>query len=375
MAKALEAWRAAAPGKRRHQEAVPGREFGLLERYPNREGLQRQPLGTYKQIQEFGGQVRKGEKATPVLFYKFDDERTAQQPAGAPDTEKTGKTPDGGHERTRPPMVRCYHVFNAEQADGLTLERRADEPQPEWQSHQAAELVIRESGVAVTHARGDRAFYNLQTDRVTLPEQDQFASANGCYQTAMYELGHATGHPNRLDRATLKNGVRDFGSVEYAREELRAEISAMLTGARVGVGHDGSRGATYVKGWLTALEHDPQEIDKAAAEAQHMSDYLLRQIRGHEQAIAQKYAELADTYSAVRSPQISPAPTARPRDTRPPLPVGAASGPQADDHQPEGDPPPRCARRSGAGDRVTSPVTRPPVQDRASQLAALAALG
>ena len=122
----------------------------------------------------------------------------------------------------------------------------------------------------------------------------------------MYEFGH----PNRLDRATLKNGDRDFGSVEYAREELRAEISGMLTGARVGVGHDGSRGAAYVKGWLTALEHDPQEIDKAAAVAQHMSDYLLRQIHGHEQAIAQKYAELADTCSAARSPQISPAPTA-----------------------------------------------------------------
>ena len=108
----------------------------------------------------------------------------------------------------------------------------------------------------------------------------------------------------------MKQGAGKFGSVEYAREELRAEISAMLTGARVGVGHDGSRGAMYVKGWLTALEHDPQEIDKAAAEAQHMSDYLLRQIREHEQAIAQKHAELADKYSAARRPQISPAPTA-----------------------------------------------------------------
>ena len=107
------------------------------------------------------GQVRKGEKATPVLFYKYDDERKAQQP---PDTDKTGKTPDGAHEceHTRPPMVRCYHVFNVKQADGLTFERRADEQQPEWQSHQAAELAIRESGVAVTHERGDRAFYNLQ---------------------------------------------------------------------------------------------------------------------------------------------------------------------------------------------------------------------
>ncbi len=321
---------------------------------------------TPTQIQALGGHVRTGEKATPVLFDKFDDENEKPPPGGEQD-----------HEQTRPPMVRVYDVFNVEQADGLTLERRDDDrdKEPEWKTHQTAERVIQESGVRVVHERGDRAVYNMHTDHVTLPEREQFASANGYYQTALHELGHATGHPNRLDRATLTNGVGYFGSVEYAREELRAEISAMLTGARVGVGHDGSRGATYVQGWLTALEHDPREIDKAAAEAQHMSDYLLRQIREHEQAIAQKSAELAAKYSAARSPQISPAPTARPLDQRPPLPVVATPGPRADDRQPKGDPPPRRVPRSGAGARVTRPVTRPPVQDRASQLAALAALG
>ena len=331
---------------------------------------------TATEIQALGGQVRPGEQATPVLCDTMDDERQAQQPPGAPDTDQ----PPGGeqdHEQTRPPMVRVHTAFNVEQADGLTLERRDDDraTRSEGKTHQLAERIIMESGVDVRHVRGDRSFYNLQTDRVTLPERDQFASANGYYQTVLHELGHATGHPDRLDRATLTNGIRDFGSVEYAREELRAEISAMLTGVRVGVGHDGSRGATYVQGWLTALEHDSQEIDQAAAEAQHMSDYLLRQVREHEQAIAQKYAELAATYSAARRPQISPAPTARPLDPRPPLPVVAAPGPRADDRQPKGNPPPRRAPRSGAGARVTRPVTRPPVQDRASQLAALAVAG
>ena len=80
---------------------------------------------------------------------------------------------------------------------------------------------------------------NVHTDKVTLPEREQFATANGYYQTALHELGHATGHPSRMDRDTLKNGVGNFGSTEYAREELRAEMSAMMTGDRVGVGHDG----------------------------------------------------------------------------------------------------------------------------------------
>ena len=329
---------------------------------------------TAGQIQALGGQVRPGEHATPVLIDAVDNERQTEQPLGAPDT---GQRPGGeqDQEHTGPPMVSVHAVFNVEQADGLKLDRRDDdrEQQPKWKAHQIAERVIQESGIHVAHVRGDRAFYNLQTDKVTLPEREQFASANGYYQTALHELGHATGHPDRLDRATLNSGVGDFDGVEYAREELRAEISAMLTGVRVGVGHDGSRGATYVKGWLTALEQDPQEIDKAAAEAQRMSDYLMRPIRAREQATAQEHAELTDTNSAARSPQISPSPTARPLDPRPP--VDGARGPRADDRQPEGDPPPRRAQRSGAGARVTRPVTFHAAEDRASQLAALAALG
>ena len=221
---------------------------------------------TYKQIKDMGGQVRKGEKATHVLFYKFDDERKKEQEQ--PDRPATeGKAE---REHTRPPMVRCYAVFNVEQADGLTLERKGDdrEPPPEWKAHQTAERVIQESGIRVVHERGDRAFYNMQTDKVTLPEREQFATANGYYQTALHELGHATGHPDRMDRDTLKHGVGNFGGTEYAREELRAEMSAMMTGERVGVGHDGTRGAAYVQGWIKALEDDPKEIYKAAADAQ-----------------------------------------------------------------------------------------------------------
>ena len=264
---------------------------------------------TYKQIKDMGGQVRKGEKATHVLFYKFDDEKAQPQP-GAPATPASAPEGQAEREGTRPPMVRCYAVFNVEQADGLTLERKADDrtAEPEWKAHQTAERVIQESGVHVAHVRGDRACYNLQTDKVTLPEREQFATANGYYQTALHELGHATGHPARMDRDTLKNGVGHFGSVEYAREELRAEMSAMMTGERVGVGHDGSRGAAYVDGWIKALDQDPKEMYKAAADAQKISDYLMRPIREREQATEKEHGELTEKYAGARSPQISHAP-------------------------------------------------------------------
>ena len=87
----------------------------------------------------------------------------------------------------------------------------------------------------------------------------------------------------------------------------------MMTGERVGVGHDGSRGAAYVAGWIKALEDDPKEIYKAAADAQKMSDYLLRPIREREKTTEQEHGELADKYSAARSPEISHAPTPQPQ--------------------------------------------------------------
>ena len=99
-------------------------------------------------------------------------------------------------------------------------------------------------------------------------------------------------------------------------------MSAMLTGDCVGVGHDGSRGAAYVQGWIAALDHDPREIYKAAADAQHISDYLMRPIRDREQETAQEHRALAEKYSAARSPRISSAPTVRPLD--PPTGGGVA---------------------------------------------------
>ena len=89
--------------------------------------------------------------------------------------------------------------------------------------------MLADSGVPVRHVAGDRAFYNLNRDEIVLPERVQFPSANHYYQTALHELGHSTGHPERMNRATLVEGMSEgFGSPAYAKEELRAEISAIM---------------------------------------------------------------------------------------------------------------------------------------------------
>ena len=231
--------------------------------------------GTYRQIEAAGGQVRRGEKGTQVLFYQNRTERPAKDEAGKVRKDKEGKTIYEEAENVRP-VMRQYTVFNVEQADGLKLPPRKAEATPEWDTHREADKVLRASGAMVQHIPGgDRASYSPTEDKIVLPDPSQFATRNGYYQTALHEAGHSTGHHDRMNRDTLKEGMAaGFGSPEYAREELRAEISAMMTGEQVGVGHDPRRDAAYVENWVKVLEKDPHEIRRAAGDAQKMTNYL-----------------------------------------------------------------------------------------------------
>jgi len=181
---------------------------------------------TYAQIQAAGDRVRKGERGTHILSFKTHRRVAVTDEKGQPVKDKNGEQVYR-HEKLARPFTRIYTVFNVEQARNLK-----PEPKPEtgkaWEAHKRAEAVIKASGVPVKHVQGDRAYYSLGSDRVVLPEKSQFPSADHYYQTALHELGHASGHPDRLNRDTLQQGLNDgFASESYAREELRAEISAI----------------------------------------------------------------------------------------------------------------------------------------------------
>ena len=254
---------------------------------------------TYRQIQTQGGQVRKGERGTRILSFQDRKRLPVTDDRGKPVRDDEGKKVYH-YEKLNVPFVRQYTVFNAEQADGLP-EPANPTPEPLWKVHQEAERVMEDAGVPVRHVAGDRAYYHMKRDEIVLPERGQFPSANHYYQTALHELGHSTGHESRMNRETLIEGIDGgFGSPQYAREELRAEISAMMTGERVGVGHDPSRGAAYVEGWIQALEEDPREIRRAAADAQKISDFVLD--RHRERVAARDPVAVA----AVRTPAQGP---------------------------------------------------------------------
>lgn len=238
--------------------------------------------GTYKQIKELGGQVRRGQKGCPILFWQFQTSKLARDRDGAPVLDDKGN-PVYVTEPLSSPRCFRYTVFNAQQCKGLPPEPSRP-PAVSWQNHEEAERLIRRTGVAIDHTSEQRAYFDLQRDRIIMPHREQFQDGPSYYQSLLHEMAHWTGHPDRLNRRTLVQGIaHGYNSDDYAREELRAEISSMMTGDRLNVGHDPSRIAAYVKAWVNQLEKDPREIYRASKDAQEISDYLLARGRWRDQ--------------------------------------------------------------------------------------------
>ena len=259
--------------------------------------------GGYRQIQDAGGHVRKGEQGTPIMYVNFSRGRTTRDEQGKPIQDDDGPPKVEGVHRGRP-LFKLHYVFNVEQTEGLQLPPLQNTPAPEWESHERAEALIQASGVQVDHVAGDRAYYNLKADRIVLPERSQFPSHDAYTHTALHELGHASGHPSRLNRPTLiKHG--GFGTETYAREELRAEIAAMMTGELLGVGHEPRHGTAYVSSWIKALANDPREIRAAAVDAQQISDWLLSRKRERSLDDEKTEPEQPDG-AAARTPENEP---------------------------------------------------------------------
>ncbi|HBA5400613.1 TPA: toprim domain-containing protein, partial [Escherichia coli] len=205
-----------------------------------------------------------------VQYWKFTEERDKVDEQGRPIRDAEGKTQKVSVELERP-RVFFATVFNAQQIEGLPPLELKPQQENEWEAVERAEHILKASGARITHAAGDRAFYRPSTDSITLPEKSQFPQPDAYYATALHELGHWTGHPTRLDRDL----AHPFGSEGYAKEELRAEISSMILGDSLGIGHDPEQHAAYVGSWIKVLQDDPLEIFRASSDAEKIHDYVL----------------------------------------------------------------------------------------------------
>ena len=225
---------------------------------------------TFKQARDAGGNVRKGEQGTTVVYA---DRFT-------PEAEKA-KARETGEDARTVAFLKRFTVFNVAQCEGLRPGLAAEPaPLPERQIVPIAEEVIAASGVDF-RIGGDKAFYMPSLDIVQVPQQPAFHEQVNYYRTCLHELTHATGHPSRLDR-NLKNS---FGSKDYAREELIAEMGSAFLCASLGIVPT-VRHADYIGAWLEVLREDNRAVFRAAGAASKAADWLLTRHREAQPAVA-----------------------------------------------------------------------------------------
>tara|TARA_Y100000310_G_scaffold293096_1_gene322439 strand:- start:466 stop:1344 length:879 start_codon:yes stop_codon:yes gene_type:complete len=213
---------------------------------------------TYNQAKKLGGQVKKGEKGSLVVFFK---------------QLRITETNDAGEEEAKSiPLLRYYTVFNVEQIADLPARFYPEAAESQNGDDHIAEVeaYVANTQAVISHG-GDRAYYRPSTDEIQLPEFDQFEDAISYYGTVLHELAHWTGTKSRLDRPF---GAAK-GDPDYAKEELVAEIAAAFASASLGIEIEPREDhASYLASWLQVLKGDKKAIFKAAAAAQKAVDHL-----------------------------------------------------------------------------------------------------
>jgi len=214
---------------------------------------------TFKQCIAMGGSVRKGKKGTHVYFAdKF-----------VPEKEKARAEQDGD-EPSSVSFLKRYTVFNSDQCEGLPKGLIAPPVvRPERELVPEAEALIGATG-ADFRIGGDQAFYVPSEDFIRIPHQTSYTDQINYYRTAFHELGHWTGHKSRLDR----NLTTKFGTQDYGREELVAELATAFVCASLGIVPT-VRHADYMGNWLEVLKEDSKAIVRAASLASKACDFIL----------------------------------------------------------------------------------------------------
>jgi antirestriction protein ArdC len=214
---------------------------------------------TFNQVKKMGGNVKKGEKATPVTFWKIIESKT--------ETDNKGKP-------KKIFFLKYFNVFNAEQTEGIEFPTPQNPDKIIFNPIIEAEQVVAswEDKPEIKHGSA-QALYSRNEDLVRMPKPESFHSADHYYATLFHELGHSTGHQNRLNREMGKR----FGDKAYAYEELVAELTSAFICAELGLDNSlEDNAAAYIKSWLEKLRNDPKMIVTASGLAQKAANMILQ---------------------------------------------------------------------------------------------------
>ncbi len=213
--------------------------------------------------------LKKGSKAHFVVFFKFMDVKD--------------KDENGDEVTKRKPFLRYYNVYDVNDIEGIephSAEKHFDHEPTEEAERIVADYVAR-SGIKL-RTDGDSAYYRPSTDAVVVPNISRFEQKGEYYSTLFHELVHSTGHPERLNRLVL---TAFFGSNDYSKEELVAEMGASMLCGELGIfDTTADNSAAYLQNWLNAIKADPTMLVSAAGKAQRAVDLILgRKFEGKEE--------------------------------------------------------------------------------------------
>lgn len=216
---------------------------------------------TYRQAQTYGANVRKGEKSTPVVFWK--------------QLETTDKK---SGDAISIPLLRYYNVFNLSQVENMPEKYipKVDTIDREFNPISSAAALVDAMPQRPQIVHGSTAaYYRPSTDTVSMPRPETFVGSQEYYSTLFHELAHSTGAAVRLNRPEITAGDISFGSHSYGREELLAEMTAAFLCATAGIDMTIDNSAAYVQSWMRTIKADSKLLILAASGAQKAADFIL----------------------------------------------------------------------------------------------------
>lgn len=284
------------------QSATTGKRYRGLNNFfltlaAMREGYKDNRWATFHQIQENGWSFKTDEegksiakgKSETVEFYELLDKATKKPFERSVLDDLSKEERDDYMKENVYPLRKYYKVFNADIIEGIPALEQTNEIDERTRSERAEQFIDfwskTESEISYG---GGSAYYNPKTDKIRLPERRDFHTAEDYYSTAFHEIGHSTGHEKRLNR-NLEGG---FGSSEYAKEELRAEIASMFIEQEFGIEVDESavrNNSAYLQAWKEEIKEDPNALFKAIIDADRIAKYLVEKEKSKNKRV-QKYA-------------------------------------------------------------------------------------
>ena len=231
---------------------------------------------TYQQAKDLKASVKAGEKSSNVFYWSWYDKKTKK-----PFDEETVKDMSKDErqkyldENVRP-VLKYYQVFNASQCNNFPkLDAEQQEMPADERARQNAKIesIIANSAAPVYYDGGNRAYYSPRQDSIHLPEINRFQTMQDYYATALHEIAHSTGHESRLSRKM----IGAFGTSEYAKEELRAELASVFMQLDYDISVEGKHfenHAAYLQSWLKSVRDDQKEFFAAVTDAEKISQYV-----------------------------------------------------------------------------------------------------